>query len=73
MSKIFCTFRKLDGPRVDGGFVISFDVPEVLWNQIKDLPLYQGKNLVMELTINNDLERDIQPGDDENEDLESEE
>lgn len=61
--KIFCQLRKIDGPRVDGGYVIQFDVPEVLWGQIKELPMLRNKNLIMELKINEELERDL-PGED---------
>lgn len=69
MIKIICSFRKIDGPRVDGGWVIQFDVPEVLYDQIKELPNLRGKNIVLEIkeyiNDNGNLERDPQENDDE--------
>jgi hypothetical protein len=71
--KIICSFRKLNGPRVDGGWVIQFDVPEVLYHQIKDLPLLDGKNLVVNIDEyiddNGNSQRDLSTEDEEPDDL----
>lgn len=37
----------INGPRMDGGYRVSFDVGEYQYNQIKDLPLLNGKILVV--------------------------
>ena len=49
MIKVICSFKKLDGPRVDGGWVIQFDIPEMCYDKIKDLPYLAGKNIILEI------------------------
>ncbi len=34
---------KIMGPKVDGGFVVSFDLGEYTYDQIKELPNLNGK------------------------------
>lgn len=40
---------KLVGPKVDGGFTVTFEVGEYEWPKIKDLPDLNGKIIVVEV------------------------
>jgi len=67
MIKVICSFKKLDGPRADGGFVIQFDVSETFYDKIANLPALIGKNIVLEINNyidnNGNTQRIIQEGD----------
>lgn len=49
---IRATFKTFGGPRVDGGYVIQFDVPGALWPEIAALPTFAEKSLI--LTVQED-------------------
>jgi len=38
---------KVNGPKVDGGYSVTFEVGGYLWDQIKELPLVNGETIVV--------------------------
>lgn len=47
----------IKGPRVDGNFTVSFDVGFYQYNNIKDLPLLNGKMLVVAVVQGEDIKK----------------
>lgn len=41
---------KLNGPKLDGTFTISFDTGDYAWNLIKDLPNLNGESIVVSVS-----------------------
>lgn len=41
---------KMNGPKVDGTFTISFDTGEYAWDLIKDLPNLNGESIVVSVS-----------------------
>ena len=42
---------KINGPRVDGNYSITFETGEYVWDQIKDLPNLNGESILV--TVSN--------------------
>lgn len=38
---------KLNGPKVDGGYSVTFEVGGYVWDQIKELPRVNGETIVV--------------------------
>ena len=38
---------KLNGPKVDGGYSVTFEVGGYIWDQIKELPRVNGETIVV--------------------------
>lgn len=38
---------KLNGPKVDGGYSVTFEVGGYVWDQIKELPKVNGETIVV--------------------------
>jgi len=47
----------INGPRVDGNFKVSFDVGQYQYNNIKNLPLLNGKILIVAVIQGEDLKK----------------
>lgn len=47
----------ISGPRVDGNFKVSFDVGQYQYENIKNLPLLNGKILVVAVVQGEDLKK----------------
>lgn len=47
----------IGGPRADGNYRVSFDVGEYQYNNIKNLPLLNGKVLVVAVVQGEDLKK----------------
>lgn len=47
----------IGGPRQDGNYRVSFDVGEYQYSNIKDLPLLNGKVLVVAVVQGEDLKK----------------
>jgi hypothetical protein len=43
------TFKNLNGPKIDGGFTVSFEVDEQGWEEIRALPNTRGKMLLVNI------------------------
>jgi hypothetical protein len=38
---------KLNGPRVDGSYTVTFEVGEYMWDQIKELPKLNSETIIV--------------------------
>ena len=42
---------KLNGPKIDGGYSVTFEVGGYVWDQIKELPRVNGETIVVAVMV----------------------